>query len=510
MGYYEDLRKKQKESGVYQTRDGGVVKTAPKPSGGSGANIVSGASADLGAGKVSPSRPGVEVTQSERAAAYSTPSAPKITTPTITTPKKNPNTGAAPKYDAAAAVKAATDSAAKQRQSGKLLTRDNYTVNYNPYLDDEDETGTTDITSDRSSAYIMPTGKYQLPEGDPGINYDTINMLLNRYGMQPINGKIGGVPVEALYLGNNRYALPYLLDNPDSEQMYSNGNLITVGDYKKALINGFLKSGNEAAYNNWIAGVAQNPNVKTLSAYEYEDPAAYEESGESDAYRDYIDAAIQAILGQKSGIDQEAAAAKQLAYENYMRTKLGLGEQTSGMATGTADSLMMQNDLTLQNSLNDIDQDRLNAYADIDSQAAQMEAEGNLQLAQMAEERRREAEERAMREREWAYQLEHDKRNGGGTTETQYTPSELSKMYADGVISLEEYRELSGMGGSAPVKMTARGYVDSNYGRSDFANLTLENIKKELNELKKSGAMTTEEYNKALEYYQGLRSLEDL
>ena len=442
------------ETGQYKTKDNGEVNTSSKNTSGS----------------TKKKQPVIEDTLEERISAY---------TPVATT-QKNPDTGG---YDWQSAVKAATDSANKQKEDKALLTRDYTRVNYNPYLDDEDETGTTDITSDRSSAYIMPTGKYQLPEGDPGINYDTINMLLNRYGMQPVDGKIGGVPVEALYLGNNRYALPYLLDNPDSEQMYSNGNLITVGDYKKALIDGFLKSGNEADYNNWIAGVAQNPNVKTISAYEYEDPTAYEENGESDAYRDYIDAAIQAILGQKSGIDQEAAAAKQLAYENYMRTKLGLGEQTSGMATGTADSLMMQNDLTLQNSLNDIDQDRLNAYADIDSQAAQMKAEGNLQLAQMAEKRRREAEERAQQERKWAYELEQD------------------RIKADGDESGDD---------STPISLSARGYVDSNYGRTDFANLTLENIKKELNELKNSGAMTTEEYNKALEYYQGLRSLEDL
>ena len=483
---YQELWEKQKKNNPFLTLSNASTAAKPTPTKPSGGNIVSGASADLGAGKAEPQpptkpsggtkkkQPVIEDTLEERISAY---------TPAATT-KKNPDTGG---YDWQSAVKAATDSANKQKEDKALLTRDYTRVNYTPYLDDETEDRTTDISSDAKNIYTAPNAGYSLPATDPGINYDTINMLLNRYGIQPVNGKIGGVPVEALYLGDNQYAFPYLLDNSDSQQMYSNGNLITVGDYKKALMDGFLKSGNEAAYNDWIAGVAQNPNVKTLSAYEYEEPTAYEESGESDAYRDYIDAAVEAILGQKSGIDQEAAAAKQLAYENYMRTKLGLGEQTSGMATGTADSLMMQNDLTLQNNLTGIDQDRLNAYADIDSQAAQMEAEGNLQLAQMAEERRREAEERARQEREWAYQLEQDRIKNANSGESYSTESETTPIY-----------------------LTARGYVDSNYGRTDFANLTLENIQKELNELKKSGVMTTEEYNKALEYYQGLRSLENL
>lgn len=470
-------------TGNYGTTSGGTVKGTAKPSAYSASKGSSG------------------VTQSERAAAYSTPkvTVPTITTPTITAPKQNPNTGAAPKYDAAAAVKAAMESAAKQQQSGKLMTRYGGEINYSPYLDDEDETGTTDVTSDVAGAYTMQGGKYQLPEWDKGINYDTLAMLMDKYGKTEAD--LRGLPLEALYTGDGKYVLPYLVTGPDSKMIMSNGNLISTGDFRQGLMDGLFLAGNEAALNDWYARVAQNPEVRQVAPYEFEEDygGAYDEledygggyeDAQQSAYQQYLQAAIEAITGQKAGIDESAAAAKQQAYANYMRSRLGMGESTAGMATGTADSLAVQNDLMLQNSLNAIDRDRLNAYADIDSQAAQMEAEGNLQLAQMAAEAEQQAYERAMQEREWAYQLEQDRiknANSGSSGGSYSTESETT-----------------------PISLTARGYVDSNYGRTDFANMTLANIKKELNELKNSGAMTTEEYNKALEYYQGLRSLENL
>ena len=426
-------------TGNYGTTSGGTVKGTAKPkaytSGGGG------------------------VSQSERAAAYSTPkvTVPTITAPTISAPKQNPNTGAAPKYDAAAAVKAAMESAAKQQQSGRLITRYGGEVNYSPYLDDEDETGTTDVTSDVAGAYTMQSGKYQLPAWDRGINYDTIAMLMDKYGKTEAD--LRGLPLEALYTGDGKYVLPYLVTGPDSNMIMSNGNLISTGDFRQGLMDGLFLAGNEAALNDWYARVAQNPEVRQVDPYEYEEDygdfggGAYDdvENAQQSAFADYIRAAIEAITGQKAGIDESAAAAKQQAYANYMRSRLGMGESTAGMATGTADSLAVQNDLMLQNSLNAIDRDRLNAYADIDSQAAQMEAEGNLQLAQMAAEAQQRAEERARQEREWAYQLEQDriknatsKKSSGGSYSTE---SEQEKAVAITTDDVRDYLELQlGMG----------------------------------------------------------------
>lgn len=241
----------------------------------------------------------------------------------------------------------------------------------------------------------------------------------------------------------------------------------------------------------------------------------YDPGGMLGSYSAYIDAAVDALLGQKAGIDQSAEAAKQNAYESYLRSKLGMDEQTRGMATGMADSLAVQNDLTFQNNLSAIDRDRMNAYADIDNQAAQMRAEGNLQLAQLAADQEQLAYERAMAEREWAYKLQQDAMNGGGSgggaTEPIYTISELDKMFREGIISAEEYRALSGLGGSLPdgtaaedgsaAGMSAQKYIDSNYHRFDFANITPENITKELDALVKGGYMTEDEREKALMYY---------
>lgn len=492
----QEAYERSKRTGVSQTRDGGTVaspvaqqqqaavKAAQKAASTGNYGTPSGGIVKGTAKPKAYTSGGVN--QSERAAAYSIPSAPKITAPTITAPKKNPNTGAAPKYDAAAAVKAAMESAAKQQQSGRLMTRYGGEVNYSPYLDDEDETGTTDVTSDVNNAYIMPTNRYQLPAELNRYNESTMMNILNKFGVTP---EQVGMPLEYLYYGGGEYmGAPHLLKYSNDHVIQDhNGNRITVGDLRYALENGLYMTGNEAAYNNWVNGVAQNPEVRQIDPYEFEedygDFGAYDdwEDAQQSAFADYIRAAIEAITGQKAGIDESAAAAKQQAYANYMRSRLGMGESTAGMATGTADSLAVQNDLMLQNSLNAIDRDRLNAYADVDSQAAQMEAEGNLQMMQMAAEAQQRAEERAWQEREWAYQLEQDRiRNAnsgssGGSYKPTLTAPQAKEAYRQGMRTQQVLEAMQYYYGLTPEQIVASDNVTGAIGGTYVPKTTVTN-----------------------------------
>lgn len=482
---YQQLWEEQKKKNPYLTpSNAGTVKPT-----GSGANVVAGASADLGAGKATPVRVsggnvvsgasadlgagratgGSKVTAEERAAAYATPA--------ITPTKKNPSTGAAG-YDWQAAVKAATDSAKAQKDSGKIQTRYGAQMNYSPYLDDDEDDGVTEIDSKDVG------GAYDLTPKDGGINYDTINKLLTRYGVSAADI---GVPVEAMYLGNNQYALPYLLAKPDNYTFMSDGKLTTVGEYKKRLTNGAYVPGST------MPQTAAQPTGAYGGDYEADPYGAYED-GESGAYSDYLEAAVEAILGQKDEIDQEAAAAKQQAYANYMRSRLSMGEQTAGMATGMADSLAIQNDLMLQNELNAIEQQRLNAYAEVDKQAAQMQAEGKLQLAQMAADAEQQAYERAMQERKWAYDLAQDAKDDE-PTERVYEISELDKMYENGVISFEQYQQLAGFAPTgatpaAPAERLTSAEAESQIRQTLGNYLTKNDVANMLNIMMANGQIT--------------------
>ena len=400
----QEAYEKSKKTGVSQTKDGGTVanpvaqqqqaavKAAQQAASTGNYGTTSG-----GTVKGTAKRNAYTASSggSKKTTQSTAPTVPTINIPTVTTTKKNPNTGAAG-YDWQAAVKAATESAAKQQQSGKLLMRDNYTVNYSPYLDDEDESGTSEIVT-------VNQGRYQLPAELNSYNEATMMDILNKYGVTP---EQVGMPLEYLYYGGNSYmGAPHLLKYSNDHVIQDhNGNRITVGDLRYALENGLYMTGNEAAYNNWIGNVAQNGNANMVDLYEaeedlygYEDMGEYEDS-RLDAYAQRIQAAIDAIMGQKAGIDQQAADAAAAAYANYKRSQLAMPEQTSGMATGMADSMVLQNDLNLQNVLAGIEADRAGAIDELRSQAAQVEAEGNLsmaeleaQLAQEAYDRRQEA-----------------------------------------------------------------------------------------------------------------------
>lgn len=384
---------KNKKTGVSPTKDGGTVKSPTKLP--NGANDVSLASGDLGAGKgnknPSPSRTGngnkgnkgnnsggggkkTTPTQADVAAAYTVPTT--LNSGANEVSAKSGNLGAG-KYEApkrnAWELKNPNTGMENGGNIVSMASRSLINNAYTPYLDDEEETGTTDVTGDVAGAYSLPTGQRQ---GGVYIsdnwNKSADEIVRDIYGNRIRWGDLQALKAAGYY------------DNWRAKSASMNGTPYTYG-YQYAVDGG----ADPGSYDGSAYAAAES----------YSDPYAgydaYEDSRVS-AYEDYIQAAIDAIMGQQSDIDQQAADAAAQAYANYMRSRLGMPEQTSGMATGMADSMALQNDLNLQNVLAGIEADRVGAINDLRTQAAQIEAEGNLSLAELEAQLAAEAYERQM------------------------------------------------------------------------------------------------------------------
>lgn len=264
-----------------------------------------------------------------------------------------------------------------------------------------------------AGAQTLPANRYQLPANDPGFNYEKAINLLAKYGMTEAD--LNGFPIEAMYLGNNQYVLPYLLNKPDDYEILSGSNLITVGDYKKALLNGTLMKGNESAYNDWIGTVAKNDNVVLRDPDRYKD--VYEEdaeeivqvgdgiapskpSGETvtpnagnlpdyaqgiiDAQNAKYQALIDALAAQRGTVNDQYDANAADLYAQYRRADLALPEMLAGTATGIADSMTLQNNLNYQNNLYGNELERANALNNLLAQENQYRTDADLQAAQTA------------------------------------------------------------------------------------------------------------------------------
>lgn len=143
------------------------------------------------------------------------------------------------------------------------------------------------------------------------------------------------------------------------------------------------------AYQQWLAQqqtIAQPVVEEEMLPEEELDPMDDYWQAIIDAQNAQYAALNQALRNQQSGLnslyDQNAAD----LYAQYVRSGLVLPEQMAGMATGTADSMMLQNDLNYQNNLNKNELERIAGLSDIDAQMAQNQADADLQAAQTAAE----------------------------------------------------------------------------------------------------------------------------
>ena len=207
----------------------------------------------------------------------------------------------------------------------------------------------------------------------------------------------------------------------------------------------------ERAYHQWLAQqqTVEQPVLEQEMLEEELDPMEEYWQAIIDAQNAQYAAMNQALRNQQVGLnglyDQNAAD----LYAQYVRSGLVLPEQMAGMATGAADSMLLQNDLNYQNNLNKNELERIAGLADLESQMAQNQAEADLQAAETAA--------------EWAkmaYQqrLANQNKSSGNTKDDGYTINELSKMLADGVITPEQYQQMAGLA-PAPTYMSESDVV---------------------------------------------------
>ena len=210
-------------------------------------------------------------------------------------------------------------------------------------------------------------------------------------------GQQAAFPMQNLNLGNGRYAYGVVQgwDGPDNEIVVDyHGNRVTRGDLKRMYANGLMSKGNEAAYNAFISNYTLPGNAVQAQSVSLAgttpDSGGYGMDRYAqaiiDAQQAQYDALNQALRNQQSGLnslyDQNAAD----LYAQYVRSGLVLPEQMAGMATGAADSMLLQNDLNYQNNLNKNELERIAGLADLEAQMAQNQAEADLQAAQTAAE----------------------------------------------------------------------------------------------------------------------------
>lgn len=235
-------------------------------------------------------------------------------------------------------------------------------------------------------------------------------------------------PMQNLNLGNGVYVASLLQgwDGPDNEIVVdSHGNRVTRGDLKRMVANGLMAKGNEAAYNAFISNYTLPGNAVQAQSVSLADTTPDSGGYGMDRYAQAImdaqqaqyDALNQALRNQQSGLnslyDQNAAD----LYAQYVRSGLVLPEQMAGMATGAADSMLLQNDLNYQNNLNKNELERIAGLADIEAQMAQNQAAADLQAAETAAEWAKMAYQQRLAEQEAANSgSSNNSRNVSNTT----------------------------------------------------------------------------------------------
>lgn len=416
------IYQQQKNSGIYKTTSGGTVKSPIRSDGSSSGSgkttpsvtIPSVKPVTTPAKKYNPVRPTPNpdvsgIDQSKVAAsAYQRQLAKYRNSDDDQTTKKNQNTVvgySGPTSDGTFSAmltpvnqaQAAADAYAQAKKRYDYGTREGNYMNYvKPDVEVvlADEVGGGNWTLDRVYTPTADTWRQ-----DAGV-IDVLQKLRgNTDQLYYTNeqGQQAAFPMQNLNLGNGRYAYGVVQgwDGPDNEIVVDyHGNRVTRGDLKRMYANGLMAKGNEAAYNAFISNYTLPGNAVQAQSVNLADTGSYSGGNGMDRYAQAIidaqqaqyDALNQALRNQQSGLnslyDQNAAD----LYAQYVRSGLVLPEQMAGMATGAADSMMLQNDLNYQNNLNKNELERIAGLADLESQMAQNQAEADLQAAQTAAE----------------------------------------------------------------------------------------------------------------------------
>ena len=381
----------QKNSGIYKTTSGGTVSS--KSGGSSGG-----------------------------ARTISSVTIPAIKTPNIPTKKYNP-VRPTPSKDVSGIDQSQIAAAAYQRQLAK----------YRNSNDDEEDTK-PDIeivagAQEKTPKYYNGYGRWMLPSENYAANPSAVD------------GSAQAAANANPYGTRYGTTLRRTQSNPNSSETFGLA-LDPNYEYKTYAQQQAEKAAAEAererAYQQWLAQqqtIAQPVVEEEMLPEEELDPMEDYWQAIIDAQNAQYAALNQALRNQQSGLnslyDQNAAD----LYAQYVRSGLVLPEQMAGMATGTADSMMLQNDLNYQNNLNKNELERIAGLADIDAQMAQNQADADLQAAQTAAEwakmayQQRLAEQEAERE----YQLALAKANqSNSSSKPSLTASQAMSAWENG------------------------------------------------------------------------------
>ena len=416
MGYYQDLYEKSKKTGVSQTKDGGTVTTKPKNS---GANDVSSASANLGAGKATGgvSKP---ITVPKGSGNKSGSNAASIYASLLANqPKTVPTvTYKAPTVKVAVPAKiaqAAETNIAAEAYKKKLAAAQNKSVGK---ADDED------IEIVKSSEVVDPRkfngyGQYMLPSdqktkyGSGQSSTGTFGLALNpEYKTYAEQKAEAAANAAKPYSNYNQYMLPegYSLfnKNVDGSEIASynaNPNMTLTGEtlldsnafnakvdaQKKQIAD---QKAAQAEAERIALAQAEAEQQRLLEEQQlleerrmWEELMAEQESAYQammDAYNAQAAANIQALQNQSGVLNQQYDNNAANLYAQYRRSGLAMPELLAGTATGIADSLTLQNDLNFQNNLTANELERAAAQNELAAQANQIQADADLQAAQTA------------------------------------------------------------------------------------------------------------------------------
>jgi hypothetical protein len=405
MGYYQDLYEKSKKTGVSQTKDGGAVKspTTTNKTSGSGANTVSSASANLGAGKATGGITGGDTgyknsTKKSSGGGKSSGSSvnvPKTTTPTLTysAPTVSFTPVVQPAKTTPTNVKAAIGKVEKDLDIAtnaykqKLAANQRRTTNQGMYNDDE---------SDKRSVSEATFGAMYAP-GSKWVD-------VKKTAEEPKTEAAPTVPTVSAPVA------------PVAE-----------------------KTNRELALEEALAELEAE-----LEAAEEYDPMEKYMQAIIDQQNAQAAAQIQVLQNQSGVLNQQYDNNAANLYAQYRRSGLAMPELMAGTATGIADSYTLQNNLNFQNNLVENELERASAQNQLNAQANQIQADADLQAAQTAAEwaqmayQRRQQELAAQREYQLDLLKEQNKDSG-------YTINELDKMFDAGIIDASQYAQLAGV-----------------------------------------------------------------
>ena len=487
MGYYSDLWKKQKESGVYQTKDGGKVyaSESAKQADKAVQEAVKSAQQQQSSGELKTTSGGtVKSNKSNSSPVYvpKTTAAPNLTysaptvsfTPVVQAAKTKPTNvksaiGAvdgssiaanAYKQKMAAKQQANEDEQDEWKQDAvssyygnkaynQYKTRDGGFVQgkakENPFM------GTTNSQAGSNNYQYG----YTVTPKDNLYSRETALNLLKRYGLTEADI---GIPLEAMYTGDNRYQLPYLLNKPDNYTFLSGSKLMTVGELKQQLTNGQYVP-NTAGQTYVAQPATASAEVDVMGDYEDDYGMGDYAQAIIDAQNAQYAALLQQLQNQSGVLNQQYDANAADLYAQYRRAGLAMPELMAGTATGIADSLALQNNLNFQNNLAANELERAAAQNELNAQANQIQADADLQAAQTAA--------------EWAqmvYQQRQKEQNDvGGDNGANNTPPVSLPGVTDDVA-----------------KWDTNSVVDYLLKRF-YTNLTPDNIAKALNQLMANG-----------------------